>query len=469
MQAVTAIVVGALLCTCAGMAAEPSGSVPEPLATVASIAAAPPAREDTTKGLRLVAHVEGRSERSADQQSEVLPAYEAESSTRLTLDELEAIAFQHNPTLSAAAARMNAARGRRLQAGLYPNPVAGYHATEIGVRGTAGQQGGFISQRFITGGKLQLDQAIAAKEIGEAHARFHAQEQRVLSDVRVRFYDALVAQRRVELTSELAQIGDALVQATDKLVEGRLGSENDLLQAEIRADESQILADNALSDERRAWRRLVAVIGVPTLQRAELAGDLDTIPASVDWNTCYAYVLSCNPELHAARANLERAVLAIRRAKREPIPNVELAVSVRHHNFTQDDVANVQVGVPIPIFNKNQGNIRAAEAEWVAACNEVKRVELRLQDRLAVAYGRLVKARQQASRYRERIVPRADQSLQLVTDAYQKGQVKYLTLLTAQQTYVQVNLSYLDALQALWAAVSVIDGQLLTDSLEKGP
>ncbi|MCP4504862.1 MAG: TolC family protein, partial [Fuerstiella sp.] len=77
----------------------------------------------------------------------------------LSLADLESLALQRNPTLATATARMNAARGQKVQAGLYPNPSVGYHATEIGNLGTAGQQGAFISQRFITGGKLELDQA----------------------------------------------------------------------------------------------------------------------------------------------------------------------------------------------------------------------------------------------------------------------------------------------------------------------
>ena len=63
------------------------------------------------------------------------------------------------------------------------------------------------------------------------------------------------------------------------------------------------------------------------------------------------------------------------------------------------------------------------------------------------------------------MVPRAKKSLDLVTEGYEKGQVKYLTALIAQQTYVQVNLSYLDSLRELRVSSSVIEGQLLTGSL----
>lgn len=383
----------------------------------------------------------------------------------LTLADLEGIAFRNNPTLGTAAARLNVARGKRIQAGLYPNPVVGYHGVEMGLRGTSGQQGGFISQQFITGGKLNLDQAIAGKEIDEAHFRFHAQEQRVLSDVRVRFYDSLVAQRRVELTSELARIGDELVRATEKLIEGRQGTENDLLQAEIRADESHILFDNSKNEQAESWRRLAALVGVPSMQPAALHGQLDADMASFDWDTCYATVLGGNPTLNAARTRVDRARIVIQRARKDPIPNIDFWVSHRHHNVTDENVTNVQVGIPIPIFNRNQGNIRSAEAEWVAACNEFKRLELDLQDRLAVAYRRYANARQQVDRYGSRMVPRAKRSLTLVTRGYEKGQVKYLTLLTAQQTFLQVNLSYLDSLRELRTASSIIEGQLLTDSL----
>ena len=387
----------------------------------------------------------------------------------LTLTDLERIAFQNNPTLAAAAARMDVARGSQLQAGLYPNPVLGYHATEIGNRDTAGQQGAFISQRFITAGKLGLDQAIAGKEIDEAHFLFHAQEQRILSDVRVRFYSARVAQRRVELTTDLVDIGEELVKATEKLIEGRQGTENDLLQAEIRSDESQILLDNARNQHMEAWRRLVAVVGVPTMSMTSLSGQIDANLPVYDWDSCYEEVLVGNPALNAARTRVERARILIQRARKEPIPNVDLFVSLRHNNITGSNNANVQLGVPIPVFDKNQGNIRIAEAEWVAARNEVKRIELDMQDRLAVAFRRYANARQQTDRYSKRIVPRAERSLHLVTDGYEKGQVEYLTLLTAQQTYVEVKLSYLDSLQELRTASSIIEGQLLTDSFAAGP
>ncbi len=383
----------------------------------------------------------------------------------LTLADLEGIAFENNPTLSAAVARVDAARGMQVQSRLYPNPVIGYRGTEIGNQGTAGQQGGFISQRFITGGKLRLDQAIAGMDVDERHFRFHAQQQRVLSDVRVRFYNALVAQRRLTLTRDLARISDNLLVATQKLLDEGQTTENTLLQSEIETEETHVLFDNAQNENVEAWRRLSAIVGVPTMRMTPLTGDLDADLPSYTWEDCYASVFERHPQLAAARTQVERSRIAITRARKEVIPNIDLLVSVRHINPTDSDTASVMAGIPIPIFDKNQGNIMRAQAEMVSAQNEVRRIELDLQDRLAVAYRRYANARQQAQRYSLQILPRARESLELVTNGYENGQVKYLTLINSQQKFVRVNLTYLNSVQQLWEAATLIEGQLLSESL----
>lgn len=386
--------------------------------------------------------------------------------TSLSLTDLETLAFEHNPTLAAANAKLSATRGQQLQAGLYPNPIIGYQGMEMGIRGTAGQQGGFVGQRFIMGGKLKLDQAAASKQVTASHFEFHAQELRVLSDVRIRFYEAVILQKRVKLTEELVRIGDELVRATEQLLTGRQATQNDLLLAEIQVDESRILLDNSTNEETESWRRLAAVIGLPAMQPVPLSGQLDTDPPSLNWDTCYAIVMDNNPVLNAARLRVDRARILLQRAKKEPIPDIDLMVAHRHHNVTNDNVTTVQAGFPLPLFNRNQGNIRSAEAQWLAATKERERIELVLQDRLAIAYRRYINAIQQTQRYQDRMIPRAEKSLKLVTDGYEKGQVQYLTLLTAQRTYWQVSLSYLDSLKERRTAGSLIEGQVLSDSLK---
>jgi cobalt-zinc-cadmium efflux system outer membrane protein len=391
---------------------------------------------------------------------------EREHKEPLSIEDFTDLALRHNPTLASAAARVQMARGRKLQAGYWPNPVIGYHATEVGNMRSAGAQGGFISQRLILGGKLQLDQLIAAEGINEAHFRFHAQEKRVLNDIRVRFYDVLVAQTRANLAEELAGIGDDAVVATEKLLGKELSTRDAVLQAEIKADEAHVFLGNSQNELIEAWRRLAAVVGLPRMSFSHVKGELEReLLPILTWDACCTAILDSNPALLAATTRVDRARLVIQRAKREPIPNIDLSVSVRHHDISGSEIANLQLGIPLPLFNKNQGNIRVARAELTEACNEVQRIELLLQDRLAITYRRYANARHQVDRYGQKTVGRAKRSLGIVKNAYDKGLANYLTLLNAQETYVKVSLSYLTALREQRVATALIEGQLLTDSL----
>jgi cobalt-zinc-cadmium efflux system outer membrane protein len=142
---------------------------------------------------------------------------------------------------------------------------------------------------------------------------------------------------------------------------------------------------------------------------------------------------------------------------------------VQHDNVTGDTVTGVQVGMPLPVWNRNQGGIRQAEAEISQARRNANRVELDLKRRLAVAYQQFADARVQAETYATDILPRAKETLELVQRGYQLGELGYLDLLNAQRTYSQTSLTYLDALAAMWANWSEMEGMLLSDSLSSAP
>lgn len=384
----------------------------------------------------------------------------------LILAHAEELALRNNPSLARAAARVDAAWGRLVQAGLYPNTVIGYHANEVGNLGGPGVQGGFIRQKIITAGKIQLDRTIAGHEFESAEVLLTAQEQRILNDVRIRFLDLLVAQQRIELTEELVRIATAFVRSTETLLQAGRVNENTLLQAQLELDGSQILLDNAGNNHREAWRRLWSVIGDPGLPVQRAKGNLAEPVQQFTWQESLQTLLQDHPELTAARIAIERAHAALHRACRERYPNVDVMLSVRHHNITSDDVANIQVGFPLPLFDRNQGNIFKAQAELSAADYRVQQIEYGLTDQLAVSFRRYANSRHQVDRYRQQMLPRAHKSLDYVTKGYREGQVDFLTLLTSQRTYYQVNLQYLDAVRQLRASEIMMDGQLLGNSLQ---
>jgi cobalt-zinc-cadmium efflux system outer membrane protein len=177
--------------------------------------------------------------------------------------------------------------------------------------------------------------------------------------------------------------------------------------------------------------------------------------------------LETSPEVAAAAAEIERARAELRRAGVEWIPNVDVMVSARHDNVSGDDVTDVAVEFPLPLFNRNQGAVQAAQSDLVRAEAELSRLELGLQDRLATAFRRYSAARRTVERYDAQILPRAKRSLDFVTNGYDRGQVDYLSLLTSQKSYYQLQIQYLDALQELRATSALIEGNMLMGSLER--
>jgi len=388
------------------------------------------------------------------------------SSSGLTLAEFEAMAMQHSPALATAMAREEMARGGWVQAGVYPNTVVGYSGGEIGILDTAGKQGAFVRQRFVTGGKLRLDRAVAAGDVAVAETQAFATHGRVLTDVRIRFVDVLTAQREVELARQLVEVGEASVKASRQLADGDQIEQTAVLQAEIEAENTRLLHETLENRHSEAWRRLAVVVGLPDMTLQPVEGRLAPEQPRLAWEQVWRIVLCDNPELASAQARVEKTRWAIDRARRERIPDVDVMLTVRHDNPTGDDTANVQVGLPVPLLNRNQGNIHRAEWEHSAACSDLQRLELAIKDRLAGTYRRYEDAAAKCDRLGKRILPKAEESLGLVQTAFREGQTDYLTLLTAQRTFFRTSLSYLTALRELNETTAELEGQLLTGSLQ---
>lgn len=385
---------------------------------------------------------------------------------KLSIAELENIARRNNPTLAQAARRIEAFRGKYVQKGLYPNPVIGYLGEEIGDDGRGGQQGGYVGQEIVTAGKLKLNRAVVGHEIAMARRQWEIQSLKVTNDVRAIAYAVIAAQRMVELDEQLLHIGEQGLSTAEQLFQAKEVSRVDVLQARIEANSAKLQLENARNNHQAAWQRLAAVVGVPDMQATPLEDKLEVNLSERNWGDSLMRLMGSSPELARAHAQVERAKCFLARQRAERVPNFDLEAGVQYDNATQDNVASVRVAVPLKIFNRNQGNIRLAEAELAAAYQNMRRAELSLQERLATVFKQYVNARRQVDLYRNQILSDARDSLKLVQQGYRQGEFGYLELLTAQRTYFRTHLAYVESLRSLWVSNTLIDGMLLSGGLE---
>jgi cobalt-zinc-cadmium efflux system outer membrane protein len=389
----------------------------------------------------------------------------------LRLADLEQIALNNNPALAEAWARVRAAEGRWLQAGLPPNTELGYSGQQIGSRGLAEQDGVYMRQNLVRLRKLRLNRLVAAQEINVTRQQAQVQQQRLLTDVRLGFYEMLVAQRRVDLTRELVHINQGAVEIATSLFNAQEVGRPDVLRATIQLQSSQLGLRAAENQYRAAWSKLAAVLGTPDASPQRIAGSLEVEFGSISEEDAMAQILEFSPELAAALAEVDRAEFAVQRQRVEPVPNLDVQGIVQHDNSTGSSNGALQVSFPIPWINRNQGGIRAAEAEVVAAQRAVARTQLSLKRRLASVYQRYATARVKVAGYTgpEGILANVKASLEAVRENYEAVEISYIDLLNAQRTYAQQNLAYIETIGELWAAVTEINGLLLKDSLDSPP
>lgn len=386
-----------------------------------------------------------------------------------SLPDLEQMALSNNPAMAEAVARVNAAHGNWVQVGLAPNPVLGYSGQQVGSGGLATQTGMYIGQEFVTGHKLRLNREVAAWEIQKAERDLDAFRLRVLTDVRIGYYDVLIAQRRRELAAELVQIAEKGQQSAEALFKGQEVSQADPLRARVEAETARIVLQNSINQHVEAWRRLTAVLGMPEMQIQRVQGDVKAEHMNLQWDETLTNLMTESPELAAALANVEAAHWAVQRAYAQVIPNIDVQAIIQDDRGTRGTDGNLQVTLPLPLWNRNQGGIQQAHAEAAAANRAADKLSMDLQARLAVAFQRYESARNQVNQYSRPggILENAQKSLELIRTGYEADEFSVLDLLNAQRTFFQTNLAYLDSQRELWISATEIRGLMLQGSLSK--
>lgn len=389
----------------------------------------------------------------------------------VSLEGLEQIALARNPTLVQAGTNVEDARGRAVQSGLYPNPTVGYNGEQIGTgRGSLGeQQGGFIDQTIVTAGKLRLNRAKFGQEVAQMEWEAVAQQYRVVNGVRSRYYQLLAMRQLIAVREEFVRIADDIVVTLEELVNVGQANRPDLLQGRIEARQARVGLENAKALYLAAWKQLAAFVGDPNLPAGPLQGDLGAGEPLPDFDTTLAHLLEASPELRIARAEVARNQFALKREQVEPIPNVQARVATGY-NFEVDRLTTtVNLGVRLPVFDKNQGNIRSAAAQLGRAEADVGRVELDLQRRLARTYARYQTTLAVVEMYAKGNLPDSREAFRLYKESFERKRATYPQLLIAQRNYFRIASDYVQALEELRRTEVEIRGLLLMDGLQQPP
>ncbi len=387
-------------------------------------------------------------------------------SNSATLAELEQSALALNPAVTEARANIDALRGKRIQAGLPPNPTLGVIGDDINEEGSGGRYGIYFGRQIVRGNKLGLSQSVVSAEIATAQQQLAVVEQKLLTDLRTRYYELLVAQEKVLVSSELVKISRDVTDVSQKLFEAKEVAKSAILQSKLELQNAIVVQSQAENRLVASRRKLAALLGQPQLAYETVTGNARELPELTDFQNSFDQLALSSPEIAALFAEVERARRQLARARVEPVPNMTWQTTLQYGTGSDDVVAAFQVGMPIPRLNRNQGGIFQAQSQITVAERKAEKRLLDLQQRLATAYEDYLNAKLQIDAFDAEILPTAKETFELISQGYQEGEVDFLQLLTAQRTYSQTVLLYLDKLQQAWQQSIEIQGLLLSGSLE---
>lgn len=392
------------------------------------------------------------------------------SQSTYQLDDLLALATSNNPTIVQARLHISSELGKALQAGLYPNPVFSYEGEQIfldveGDKDSPGEfQGGVLQQRFVTAGKLRLSRE---KYLRRAHVSEHlamVQQFRVCNDVRVHFYRALAASETLTIRRELmktAEDGAVTAQESYNMGQARrpeVRRANVMLQ---RARLDLLKAENSYNEE---FRRLVSLVGA-SLDYGALSGELLPQCPPLSFDEALARLLAESPEVAAARAKLAVDRASIERERVEWVPDVVVRGGTGYNFDAKETTAVAGVSLEIPFYDRNQGTIRQARADYARQRREIERVELDLRNRLAITYQQYITGLQHAAEYERMILPELKAAYGELLQSYKENRVDWPDVLMAQHDYFDARLTQVENLLHARTQEVLIYGYLLHDGL----
>ena len=379
------------------------------------------------------------------------------------------IAFRQHPQLAEAASEIRREAGLRLQATRKPNPSAGYTASEVGNEGRSGQQGLFLSQQWITAGKLEMAGQAAQWRTRAAMERMKISRLQLSGLVQSQYWTLIASRQRVDLLSRLERSLGEAVEMNQALLDAAEISQGTLIQAMLERNQMSVAVRQAQIDVQAKSQALATTLNtsmqwidsVPSDPWPVTSSDFflplqDSVEQALPTDFG-SYQLSLSfltesggdrwlesPELSEASSLIEAAKWELRLAQVRVVSDIDSFASLQHDAVTNNVVVGVQVGVFLPVNDRKGGLVEAARATVNQLEARLSSIRRDLQIRWTNALNDYRNALEMQSAIDTDLLPLARRRFDLARQAYSQGEIDYLELLTAQRTYLAIQQNALE-------------------------
>ena len=372
----------------------------------------------------------------------------------LALADAISMALEHNGEIKALKSERDIARAAITRAGLWANPTLELEGESGGLTGSSDENRFSVglAQEFTLGGKRAKRLAVAQREVEEFDLRI-ADRQRLLTlEVKRAFLEHVLANRRLELARSSANLNRQLLEiAQQRYAAGEVPElEVNLARVEVARGAGRVL------DVRRelptSRSRLFSLMGLDPLAVAEPGEPPAHRPVTGSSDDLTRLALAHRPDLKALATSRAAAAAAVEAAEAERLPNLTAGLFFTHERSdddtdtetrTRDNILGVRLSIPLPVFDRNQAGIQEARGRAGSADARLGAVRRAVEREVTAELARFGAAEEAVNLYEQEIIPRLDENLKIVQEAYRLGEIGILSVIEEQKKYHEVREGFL--------------------------
>jgi len=376
-------------------------------------------------------------------QDTVNSGLQAEAAALLTLQKAIALALDGNLDLAIARREIEATQGQVIQGQARPNPELAYLLEDQ--RAQTRTQSVQINLPIEMGGKRAARITAAERGRDIAAEELNVRRVEVRAAVVAAFFETLAAQERAALAQASADLARRATDAVAKRVAAGKVSPVEETKARVAEAGVRVELAQAQSEQRSARARLASLLGANPPRFTQVAGSVDDLPVIPSLDDIQQR-LSASSALRRAQLEVERrrSLADVERSKQTP--DITVSLGVKRPNELQRNQLMLGVSVPLPLFDRNQGNLLEALKREDKARDELQALNVRLDTEVLQARERLASVRGEIDVLQREVLPGAKSAYDAATVGFENGKFNFLEVLDAQRTYFAAQSQYLKAL-----------------------
>ncbi|MFC0387706.1 TolC family protein [Muricoccus vinaceus] len=366
-------------------------------------------------------------------------------------EEAVSAVLQRSPALAAAQAAVDASRGSLTQAGARPNPAVSITAENIAgsgaYRGTSRAETTYeLSQLLEVGGQRGARVGVAQRDLTLAGRDLDATRLNLVRAARQAYAEAIAMRRASRLAADSVRLAEGVLRIARERVSAGREPYPQQRRAEVSLASVRLARQRAEDESGLARRALAVLLAVPEVDLGTTDAwfnDIGPGPANRP-----ARDPEANPDFARWREEVARADAALQLERRRAVPDLRVGAAIRRLSGTDDTAMVLNFSVPLPIFDRNQGNIARAGAERSRTERLAELNQIAIGAGLLDTHQRLETAWREADGLRRVVVPGAEEAFAFAREGYSAGKFQFLEVLDAQRVLfearAQLNLALRD-------------------------